>query len=214
VDPLSLGLVAPPPRYGADVVVGTTQPLGVHLNAGGGAGGFIATRDEERYARQYPTLQVSLAGTARPGERSFGMTLFHQSSYGSRDEANDWTGNSVYLWAVVNAVYMALMGPAGFAEIGHTIASNSAYAAGQLASVPGVSVRWSGFFKEFVVDFNATRRTVAEINAGLRERGIFGGHDLSADFPGLGQAALYCVTEIHASADIAALTSALKELTS
>ncbi len=121
VDPISLGLVAPPPRYGADIVVGTTQPLGVHLNAGGGAGGFIATRDEERYARQYPTLQVSLAGTLRPGEHGFGMTLFHQSSYGSRDEGNDWTGNSVYLWAVVNAVYMALLGPVGFAEIGHTI---------------------------------------------------------------------------------------------
>lgn len=213
VDPLSLGLLAPPPRYGADIVVGTTQPLGVHLNAGGGAGGFIATRDEERYACQYPTLQVSLAGTLRPAERSFGMTLFHQSSYGSRAEANDWTGNSVYLWAVVNAVYMALLGPAGFAEIGHTISSNSAYAAGQVASVPGVSVRWRGFFKEFVADFNATGRTVAEINAGLRERGIFGGHDLSADFPALGQAALYCVTEIHNGADIAALTSALKELT-
>lgn len=213
VDPLSLGVLAPPPRYGADVVVGSTQPLGIHLNAGGGAGGFIATRDEERYARQYPTLQVSLAGTLRPGERSFGMTLFHQSSYGSRAEANDWTGNSVYLWAVVNAVYMALLGPSGFAEIGNTIGSNSGYAAGQVACVPGVSVRWSGFFKEFVVDFNATGRTVAEINVGLRQRGIFGGHDLSADFPGLGQAALYCVTEIHNDTDIAALVSALKELT-
>ena len=212
-DPLSLGLLAPPPRYGADIVVGSTQPLGVHLNAGGGAGGFIATRDEERYARQYPTLQVSLAGTIRPGERSFGMTLFQQSSYGSRAEANDWTGNSVYLWAVVNAVYMALLGPVGFAEMGHTIASNSAYAARQVAAIPDVSVRWSGFFKEFVVDFTATGRTVAEINAGLRERGIFGGHDLNADFPQLGQAALYCVTEIHNGTDIAALTSALKELT-
>ena len=213
VDPLSLGVVAPPPRYGADIVVGTTQPLGVHLNAGGGAGGFIATRDEERYARQYPTLQVSLAGTHRPGQHGFGMTLFHQSSYGSRDEGNDWTGNSVYLWAVVNAVYMALLGPAGFAELGHTIASNCAYAARELAAVNGVAVRWTGFFKELVVDFNATGRTVAEINAGLRDRGIFGGHDLSADFPELGQAALYCVTEVHHGADIAALISALKELT-
>jgi hypothetical protein len=92
-----------------------------------------------------------------------------------------------YLWAVVNAVYMALLGPAGFAELGHTIASNSAYAARQLAGVPGVSVRWSGFFKELVVDFSATGRSVAEINAGLRDRGIFGGHDLSADYPNWGR---------------------------
>ncbi|HEY0533683.1 MAG TPA: aminomethyl-transferring glycine dehydrogenase subunit GcvPA [Actinoplanes sp.] len=211
VDPISLGLIAPPSRYGADIAVGTTQPLGVHLHAGGGVGGFIATRDEERYAREYPTLQVSLAGTTRPGERAFGMTLFHQTSYGSREDGNDWTGNSVYLWAVVNAVYMALMGPQGFAEIGATIVANSGWAASRLATVTGVRVLWGGFFKEFVVDFGATGRTVAEINASLRAAGIFGGKDLSRDFPELGQSALYCVTEVHTEEDIDALVSALKE---
>jgi glycine dehydrogenase subunit 1 len=211
VDPISLGLIAPPSQYGADIVVGTTQPLGVHLHAGGGVGGFIATRDEERYAREYPTLQVSLAGTTRPGERGFGMTLFHQTSYGSREDGNDWTGNSVYLWAVVNAVYMALMGPQGFAEIGTTILANAGWAAERLATVPGVRVRWGGFFKEFVVDFAGTGRTVAEINASLRAAGIFGGKDLSADFPELGPSALYCVTEVHTEEDIEQLVSALKE---
>jgi glycine dehydrogenase subunit 1 len=213
VDPISLGLIAPPPDYGADIVVGTTQPLGVHLHAGGGVGGFIATRDDERYARQYPTLQVSIADTRKPGERSFGMTLFGQSSYGLREDGNDWTGNSVYLWAVVNAVYMALMGPQGFAEIGTTISANSAWAANRIAQVPGVRVRWSGFFKEFVVDFSDTGRTVAEVNASLRTADIFGGKDLSADFPELGQSALYCVTEVHTGEDIDALVSALKEAT-
>lgn len=212
VDPISLGVLMPPSEYGADIVVGTTQPLGVHLNAGGGVGGFIATRDEERYAREYPTLQVSIADTIVPGERAFGMTLFHQTSYGSREEGNDWTGNSVYLWAVVNAVYMALMGPKGFADIGETIMRNSAYAARRIGEIPGVRVIWpSGFFKEFVVDFSGTGRSVAAINEALRARGIFGGKDLSADFPELGQAALYCITEIHTADDISALVGALKE---
>ncbi len=58
-----------PGEWGADIVVGTTQPLGVHMNGGGGVGGFIASRDEERYAREYPTLQVSIAETTEPGER-------------------------------------------------------------------------------------------------------------------------------------------------
>ncbi|WP_222722071.1 aminomethyl-transferring glycine dehydrogenase subunit GcvPA [Actinomadura alba] len=212
VDPISLGVLMPPPEYGADIVVGTTQPLGVHLNAGGGVGGFIATRDDERYAREYPTLQVSLCDTIVPGERAFGMTLFHQTSYGSREDGNDWTGNSVYLWTVVNAVYMALMGPQGFADIGETIAANSAYAARRIGEVPGLRVLWpSGFFKEFVVDFTGTGRSVAAVNGFLRDRGIFGGKDLSADFPELGQAALYCVTEIHTADDITALVSALNE---
>jgi glycine dehydrogenase subunit 1 len=213
VDPLSLGVLAPPGEYGADIVVGSTQPLGIHLNAGGGVGGFIATRDDARYAREYPTLQVSIADTIVPGERAFGMTLFHQSSYGSREEGNDWTGNSVYLWTVVNAVYMALLGPTGFAELGETLLRNSSYAAGRLAAIPGVQIRWSdAFFKEFVVDFTATGRTVADINAALRERRIFGGKDLSADFPELGQAALYCVTELHTAGDITALVDALTEV--
>ena len=212
VDPISLGLLASPGELGADIVVGSTQPLGIHLHAGGGVGGFIATRDEERYAREYPTLQVSLAETVA-GERSFGMTLFHQSSYGSREEGNDWTGNSVYLWTVANAVYMALLGPQGFAEVGRTILANARYAAGRLAEIDGVEVRWpDGFFKEFVVDFSGTGRTVADINAGLRERRIFGGKDLSAEFPDLGQSALFCVTEIHTSDDIDTLLTAVNEV--
>lgn len=212
VDPISLGVLMAPADYGADIVVGSTQPLGVHMNGGGGAGGFIATRDHERYAREYPTLQVSIADTIEAGQRSFGMTLFHQSSYGSREEGNDWTGNSVYLWTVVNAVYMALMGPQGFVEVGETIAANSAYAAKRLAELPGVQIQWpSGFFKEFVVDFSGTGRSVRTVNHFLRSKGIFGGLDLSSSYPELGQAALYCVTEVHSRADIASLIGALEE---
>ena len=215
VDPISLGVLAPPGDCGADIAVGTTQPLGIHMNAGGGVGGFIATRDEERYAREYPTLQVSICDTLVAGERGFGITLFEQSSYGSRELGKDWTGNSVYLWAVVNAVYMSLMGPQGFVEIGETILQRSHYAAQQLAGLPGVNVRWpAGFFKEFVVDFEGTGRSVGDINASLRERGIFGGKDLSFEFPELGAAALFCVTEIHTQNDIDRLVAALREVTS
>ena len=68
------------------------------------------------------------------------------------------------------------------------------------------------FFKEFVVDFGGTGRTVAEVNRALRERGIFGGHDLSREFPELGQSALYCVTEVHTKADVDRLVDALAEV--
>jgi len=214
VDPISLGVLAPPGEWGADIVVGTTQPLGVHMNCGGGVGGFIATRDEERYAREYPTLQVSIGGTLEPGERTFGVILFEQSSYGSREAGKDWTGNSVYLWAIANAVYLALMGPQGFHDIGEAILMRSHYAALGIAALPGVELRFgSGFFKEFVVDFGATGKTVAEINRALLARGIFGGKDLSTSFPALGQTALLCVTEIHSKDDIDRLVHELGEVT-
>jgi glycine dehydrogenase subunit 1 len=212
VDPISLGVLAPPGQFGADIAVGPTQPLGVHMNCGGGVGGFIASRDEERYAREYPTLQVSISPTSEEGERGFALTLFEQSSYGSRELGNDWTGNSVYLWAVVNAAYMALMGPAGFAELGDLILHRSHYAAARISELPGLSVSWPSFFKEFVVDFAASGQSVAQVNAKLRERGIFGGGDLSATYPKLGQSALYCVTEVHTKNDIDRLVSALAEV--
>jgi glycine dehydrogenase subunit 1 len=212
VDPVSLGVLAPPGAWGADIAVGPTQPLGVHMHGGGGSGGFIATPDEERFARQYPTLQVSIAPTGVDGERGFAMTLFEQTSYGRRERGNDWTGNSVYLWAIVNATYMALLGPDGFAELGETILAASHHAARRLAELPGVSIRYPGFFKEFVVDFSATGRTVADINDALRDHGIFGGGDLSSAHPQIGQCALYCVTEIHTREDIDRLADSLAEV--
>ncbi|MGK7868851.1 aminomethyl-transferring glycine dehydrogenase subunit GcvPA [Falsiroseomonas sp. E2-1-a20] len=211
VDPISLGVLAPPPDYGADIVVGTTQTLGAHMSAGGGAGGFIASRDEERFAREYPTLNISITTTSNPGEHGFALSLSHQSSYGMREEGKDWTGNSVYLTAITNAAYMTLMGPDGFFEVGELILARSHDAARKLDAIPGISVRWTGgFFREFVVTF--ADRSVAQVNAALLERGILGGKDLSADIPALGQSALYAVTEIHSPGDIDRLAEALKEI--
>ncbi len=215
VDPISLGVLASPASYGADIVVGSLQPLGVHMSCGGGAGGFIATRDEERYARQYPTLCLSIYPTSEPGEHGYGLALFEQSSYGSREEGKDWTGNSVYLWATVAATYLSLVGPDGLREVGEVCLTRSHEAAARLARIPGVDIRHpDGFFKEIVVGFDGTGRTIAEINRGLLAHGIFGGLDLSATFPALGQSALYCFTEVHEPDDIERLATAIEEVTS
>ncbi len=212
VDPISLGILSPPADYGADIVVGTTQTLGAHMSAGGGVGGFIATRDEEAYAREYPTLNISITETTEPGQVGFGLTLFHQSSYGLRDKGKDWTGNSVYLTAIQNAVYMTMLGPEGFREIGELIIARAHFAAKEIGRIKGVKIRWNdGFFKEFIVDFSGVGHSVAKINRRLLKRGIFGGKDLSADFPALGQSALYAITEMHSVEDIARLVAALKE---
>ena len=213
VDPISLGVLAPPADYGADIVVGTIQTLGAHMAAGGGAGGFIASRDEERYAREYPTLNISIAPTDKPGEHGFALSLAHQSSYGMREEGKDWTGNSVYLTTIGCAAYMALLGPQGFSEIGQVIVQRSHHAAHVLGGIKGIRIAFPcGYFKEFVVNFDGTGKTVAQVNDALRAKGIFGGRDLSADFPALGQSALYAVTEVHTADDIALLAAALKEI--
>ena len=212
-DPLSLGILTPPADYGADIVVGPTQPLGVHMNGGGGVGGYIASHDKEDYVHQFNGFLVSIDHTTVPGQYAFNLACPHQNSYGMREKGNDWTGNSVYLWVVANAAYMSLLGPEGFREVGELILSRARYAAHRIDAIDGVSVRWPGTqFKEFVVDFSATGKTVAAINAALQERGIFGGKDLSAEIPAFGQSALYCVTEIHTAADIDRLAATLQEV--
>jgi glycine dehydrogenase subunit 1 len=108
---------------------------------------------------------------------------------------------------------MALMGPQGFVDVGELILQQSHHAARRIGELPDVRVRFpAGFFKELVVDFTETGMTVAEIDRGLRSRGIFGGGDLSARFPALGQSALYCVTEVHTTDDIDRLVEALGEV--
>jgi glycine dehydrogenase subunit 1 len=215
-DPLSLGILKAPAHYGADIAVGPTQPLGVHMNAGGGVGGYIASRDEERYVREYNGFLVSITETEREGEHGFALASSHQTSYGMREAGKDWTGNSVYLWAIAAAVYMALLGPCGFREIGQLIIARSHYAARRIGTIDGVRLPFeSGFFKEFVVNFDATGSTVAQINRRLREEhAIFGGKDLSKELPELGQSALFCVTELHTAADIDRLVAALTEVLS
>ena len=209
VDPISLGVLTPPGEYGADIAVGSIQPLGVHMNCGGGLGGFIASRDEPRYACEYPALMISIGETSQ-GEHGFGMALMHQSSYGSREDGKDWTGNSTYLWAIAGAAYMALLGPEGFRELGELILQRARYAAALLDRIDGIAVSpGSGFFKEFAVNFDATGKTVAEIDARLLEYDIFGGLDLSGALPELGQSALYCVTELHSQGDLDRLAECL-----
>lgn len=212
VDPVSLGLLEPPGAYGADIVVGSIQPLGIHMHCGGGLGGFIASRDDPRYAGEYPTLLVSIATTV-DRDHAFALALTHQSSYGSREEGKDWTGNSTYLWSIAAAVYMALLGPEGFRELGELIIQRAHYAAARIADIGGIEVvPRSGFFKEFVANFDQTGKTVAAINRALLEERIFGGIDLSGAFPEMGQSALYCVTEVHSQADIDRLANCLERI--
>jgi len=213
VDPISLGILAPPGDYGADIVCGDLQALGMHMQFGGGHAGFIATRDEERYVRQFPSRLFGVAPTRVPGEFGFGDVAYERTSFAVREQGNEWVGTAAGLWGITAGVYLALMGPQGFLEIGQGILQRSRYAARRLAEIPGVGAPLfdAPFFNEFVVRFDATGKTVAEIHQRLRARHIFGGKDLSREFPELGQSALYCFSEVHTQADIDRLASALQE---
>jgi glycine dehydrogenase subunit 1 len=213
-DPISLGVLAPPAQYGATIACGDFHPLGLHMQCGGGQAGFIATHGSMEYASRFKDIIPTVVPTVKEGEYGFGVVLPTQISYFSREQANEFTGTNAGLWAITAAVYLALMGPKGIREVGQTIMQKAQYAARRIGEIEGVELRLdSPFFKEFVVDFDATGKSVGEINRALLGHRIFGGKDLSTEFPELGQSALYCVTEIATREDIDTLVRALREVT-
>lgn len=216
VDPITLGVVAPPADYGADIVCGDLQPLGIHMNYGGGQSGFMATRDEERFVMEFPSRLFGIAPTSVEGEYGFGDVAYDRTSFGHlREKAKEYVGTQSALWGITAGVYLATMGPRGMEEVGQTMMQNAQYAVSCLNKIPGVKANALGgaFVKEFVVDFSGTGKSVEEINKALLGKEIFGGKDISREFPHLGQSALYCVTEIHTCEDIDRLAAALAEVT-
>ncbi|MEU5096510.1 aminomethyl-transferring glycine dehydrogenase subunit GcvPA [Streptomyces sp. NPDC020996] len=206
-NPLTLGVVAPPSAYGADIACGDIQPLGIHQSFGGGNAGFIATRDEERLVAEYPSRLFGLAPTSVEGEYGFGDVAYERTSFALREEGKEWVGTAAALHGIGAGVYLALMGPQGMREIGETILAHTAYARQRLAQVPGIEVPYGDalHFADFTVRYTCGT-TAAEIRAGLRERGIYG------SVPTGEHEAAFCVTEVHSKADIDRLAAALEEI--
>jgi glycine dehydrogenase subunit 1 len=212
VEPLSLGILTAPGEYGADIVCGEGQPLGLHMNFGGASLGFLACRDEPRFLSSTGHRLITITKTERDGEWGFTYVLPERSMYAAREKAPSITGTGAALCAITAAVYLSALGPKGLREVAETIMQKSHYAMKRLSEIRGIKAPFfkSPHFEEFTVNFRS-RKTVRRINQILLKLGIQGGKDLSKEFPELRNTALYCVTEIHTKEDIDRLTAALKE---
>ena len=215
VNPASLGVLAPPGQYGADIACGDGQPLGLPMACGGARLGILACRNEHKFVHSLPMLMVGILRTEVPGERAYTWhALFDRIFYGTREEARAISGTSSFLMALGAGGYMALLGPKGMRDLGVANMQKAAYAMSHLNSLAGVKapVFDGPYFNEFLVDFSGTSKTVAEINRALLARGILGGKDVSTELPELGQVALYCVTENRTQSEIDRLVRTLDEV--
>lgn len=221
VDPISLGILAAPGEYGADIVVGTLQPLGIPMQCGGGESGFIAHSAIEKYIIETPSQMVSICSTIEDGEYGF-VWAGHdfRTSYGVRGmdgkirkQSKDFVGTTSNLYAIGAAVYMTLLGPQGFREIGEAIILKTQYAKKVFSELRGLKIIFGqNNFKEFIINFDETGKNVEEINKEFLKYSIFGGKNISTEFPELGNSALYCITEIHSKEDIDNAMNSLKEI--
>ncbi|MGB9590976.1 MAG: aminomethyl-transferring glycine dehydrogenase, partial [Candidatus Kryptoniota bacterium] len=200
--------------YGADIACGDIQPLGMHIQCGGGQAGFIAVHDEPKFVMEIPLRIYGIVPTLFPGEYGFGEIAIERTSLMSREKGKEWVGTMANLWGITAAVYLATLGRYGLVEIGKLIMSNTHYAYDSITNLPNVTPRFSNnfIFREFVVNYADTNKHVTEINRKLLEKKIFGGYDLTGKIKGLDDCVIYCTTEIHSKKDIDTLVNALKEI--
>ncbi|HDN01750.1 MAG TPA: aminomethyl-transferring glycine dehydrogenase subunit GcvPA [Candidatus Bathyarchaeota archaeon] len=214
VDPTSLGILRPPGDYMADIVVGEGQPLGNYMNFGGPLLGILACKGELRFIRQMPGRIIGMTRTVDGSRRAFCMVLQTREQHIRREKATSNICTNEALCAVRAAVYMALLGPSGFRELGENILRRTYYTIKMLSSLGGLKVPLfdAPHFKSFTVNFDGSGFTVEEVNKRLLEEGIVGGKPLSQVFPELGETALYCVTEMHSLGDIKSLVYSLRRV--
>ncbi|MFQ5998521.1 MAG: aminomethyl-transferring glycine dehydrogenase subunit GcvPA [Candidatus Bathyarchaeia archaeon] len=213
IDPSSLGIVKPPGEYEADIVVGEGQPLGLHMNFGGPVLGILATRDEPTLLRQLPGRIMGMT-TEKEGERrGFSMIMQAREQHIRRESATSNICTNEALLAVRAAVYMALLGPEGFRELGRLILSNSHYAQERLARIPGVKapIFEGSFFKDLAVKLPDSTNAFV-VYEGLAKRGICAGLPLETEFPTLRNTSLFSFTEIHSPQDIDLLAESLETI--
>jgi glycine dehydrogenase subunit 1 len=205
---MSLGLVTPPGRMGADIVVGEGQSIGNALNFGGPYVGLFATR--HKYVRQMPGRLCGETVDA-DGQRGFVLTLSTREQHIRRDKATSNICTNSGLCCLAFTIHMTLLGEAGLKRVARINHAHAVKLADLLGGVPGVEVLNGSFFNEFTVRLP---RPAAEVVERLAERGVLGGVPVSRLLPGAGLDDLLLVasTETTTDSDRAALAAALKEV--
>jgi glycine dehydrogenase subunit 1 len=206
-EPASLGVLAPPASYGADIVAAEGQSLGNPIGYGGPAVGLFAAR--AAFIRRLPGRLVGKTVDDR-GQTGYVLTLQTREQHIRRERATSNICTNQALLALSATIQLAALGKAGFRELGEQCLRRAHYAQERICAIPGFTPLFARpYFDEFAL---ACPLPVEQLNAALRERGIIGGYDLSADYPELGQAALFCVTETRSRDDIETLVAALEEI--
>ena len=202
-DPTAMGMFQTPGHYGADIVTGDGQPLGIPSSYGGPYVGLFATKQE--YIRQMPS-RLSGRTVDKNGKTGYVLTLQTREQHIRRERATSNICTNEALYALASTIYLAAMGKQGLRQVAELCYHKSHYAATKIAELPGYSLPIdSPFFQEFVIQCPVAP---TDINKKLMEENILGGLDVSEQIQ---NGMLLCVTEMSSQDDITALVAALSE---
>jgi len=206
-NPLALGILTPPGAYGADVVVGDMQPLGIPTQYGGPHCGYFAVTN--KLMRKIPGRIVGQTKDDQ-GRRGFVLTLQAREQHIRREKATSNICSNQALNALASAVCMSALGKNGLQELAKLNIQKAHYAKNQIAKLSGYEIPFNQpFFNEFVVK---TPRPVNEILESLLKEDIIAGYDLGRDYPEFKDHLLIAVTDLRTKEEIDRFVSRLEEL--
>jgi glycine dehydrogenase subunit 1 len=191
---ISLGIVKPPTE--ADIVAMEAQSFGVPLGFGGPYAGVIATK--EKFVRQIPGRLVGET-LDKNGKRGFVLTLSTREQHIRREKATSNICTNQALVALMATIFMTVYGREGIRELAEHNLAKAAYATDAFGKNAKVLFQGAPRFNEFVVQ---TNHDPYAINNALLEKKIIGGFPLKKFYPELGNASLWCVTEMNSREQI------------
>jgi glycine dehydrogenase subunit 1 len=200
---LSLGIVRPPVE--ADIVALEAQSFGVPLGFCGPYAGVIATK--EKNVRQMPGRLVGRT-IDKHGRRGFVLTLSTREQHIRREKATSNICTNQALIALMATIFLSVYGREGLRELAAQNLAKTAYAVSEFGREAKILFAGAPRFNEFVVQSDTDPR---EINARLLEQKIVGGLPLNKLYPELGNASLWCCTEMIRRQDIETAAQAVAQ---
>jgi glycine dehydrogenase subunit 1 len=201
---LSLGLLKPPGEFGADLVAGEGQSLGLGKSFGGPGLGLLA--GNKKQMRNLPGRYVGKTIDAN-GKQGYVLTLATREQHIRREKASSNICSNNGLNAMTCAVYLAALGKMGIKEIAQQNHDKTYFLKSELEKI-GFTIPFSAqFFNEFVAiapDGFETKRDM------LSKKGIYAGINLEQYFPKLKNHYLFCATETIKKKDIENLVQEVK----
>ncbi len=201
VDPLSLGVLEAPGRYGCAIAIGEGQSAGNHVSYGGPHYGFLAARSD--LIRRMPGRIVGET-TDAAGSRGYVLTLQTREQHIRREKATSNITTNQTLLSLAGLVYLSWLGPQGLREVGETCMALGEYAKERLGLPLVFADRTT--FKEFAVHVG---RPARDVMRDALAQGVHPGYALGRDYPGMDDVLLVATTERRTPADIDRLAEVL-----
>lgn len=187
-DVSSLAILTPPAEYGADIVVGDIQTLGIPMSFGGPHAGFMSCT--EKLMRQLPGRLAGKTVDA-DGKTAYTLTIQTREQHIKREKATSNICSNQALIALCATLYLSLLGEKGFKQASY-LSSKNAHDLAKKLEQKGYKVLSKDFYNEFLLNVEHADSFLTK----LKEQNIIGGYKVDE------KTILVCTTEMNSPEDI------------